>query len=165
MLLQNPRSQDVFFICPISHVKKLKICGCFGPGDTWMQTELMFFDRTNEGISVSNDLLWSTRTRPWQYIPRSINNWLYVSGRKTSRGSIAPIMFDNLVCLTTTLPTTKLVNNLALILLVLNPDRMVQKFEEVFFYEPKFVNNWFWNSVVEENIPPNNIFIQPSKWP
>ena len=65
-------------------------------------------------------------------------------------------MFDNLVCLTTTLPTTKLVNNLALILLVLNPDRMVQKFEEVFFYEPKFVNNWFWNSVVEENIPPKN---------
>ena len=50
-------------------------------------------------------------------------------------------MFDNLVCLTTTVPTTKLVNNLALILLVLNPDGRVQKFEEVFFYEPKFVNN------------------------
>ena len=126
-----------------------------------MQTELMFFDRTNEGISVSNDLLCGTRTRPWQYIPRSINNWLCWSGRKTSRGSIAPIMFDNLVCLTTTLPTTKLVNNLALILLVLNPDRRVQKFEEVFFYEPKFVNNWFWNSVVEENLPPKKFSYSP----
>ena len=76
-------------------------------------------------------------------------------------------MFDNLVCLTTTLPTTKLVNSLPPILLVLNPDRMVQKFEEVIF-----MNQSLWiidfriqllKKIYGEN-PSKDISMQPSEW-